>query len=479
MGDFYELFYDDAERASRLLDITLTARGQSAGAPIPMAGVPYHAVDGYLAKLMKLGESVAICEQIGDPATSKGPVERKVLRVVTPGTLTDADLLDAKRDSLLVARQPGPAAGRHRVAQSRVGAVHADRGAGGRGRGGARAPRRRRAAGPRRRAVAASRGDGVPTRALPAWQFDAAAAARALAKQLGTRDLAAFGVEDATSAVGAAGALLRLRRGDAAVGARARARARRRDRRANTSRSTPRRGATSRSPRRCAASPRPRCSRCSTPAPRGRQPAAAALAHASAALAGTRPRRGTTRSPRWVDDGAARARARAGARAHRRRRAHRRAHRARARRGRAISPACATRCARLPALARRAGAHATRRCVAALAQALAVDPQWADAARARDRGRARGAGARRRRDRDRLRRRARRAARDRRPLRRVPGRARGARARAHRHRQSQGRVQPRARLLHRGHARARRRRFPTTTAAGRRSRTPSATSRRS
>src|SRR5947207_7358008 len=110
MGDFYELFYDDAHRASRLLDITLTARGQSAGAPIPMAGVPFHAVDGYLAKLMKLGESVAICEQIGEPATSKGPVERKVLRVVTPGTLTDANLLDAKRDSLLVAIN----AGKHR-----------------------------------------------------------------------------------------------------------------------------------------------------------------------------------------------------------------------------------------------------------------------------------------------------------------------------------------------------------------------------
>src|SRR6266496_5803990 len=81
MGDFYELFYDDAKRAARLLDITLTARGQSAGAPIPMAGVPYHAVEGYLAKLMKLGLSVAVCEQIGDPATSKGPVKRKVLRV--------------------------------------------------------------------------------------------------------------------------------------------------------------------------------------------------------------------------------------------------------------------------------------------------------------------------------------------------------------------------------------------------------------
>src|SRR5216684_2161090 len=103
MGDFYELFYDDAERASRLLDITLTTRGASAGAPIKMAGVPYHAVDQYLAKLIRLGESVAICEQIGDPATSKGPVDRQVTRVVTPGTLTDAALLDEKRDNLLLA----------------------------------------------------------------------------------------------------------------------------------------------------------------------------------------------------------------------------------------------------------------------------------------------------------------------------------------------------------------------------------------
>src|SRR6201993_2213138 len=103
MGDFYELFFEDAEKAARLLDLTLTQRGASAGNPIKMAGVPHHAVDQYLAKLVKLGESVAICEQIGDPATSKGPVERKVLRVVTPGTLTDANLLDAKRDSLLVA----------------------------------------------------------------------------------------------------------------------------------------------------------------------------------------------------------------------------------------------------------------------------------------------------------------------------------------------------------------------------------------
>src|SRR6266700_5633057 len=85
MGDFYELFYDDADKASRRLDITLTTRGASGGAPIKMAGVPYHAVDQYLAKLVRIGESVAICEQIGDPATSKGPVDRQVTRIVTPG----------------------------------------------------------------------------------------------------------------------------------------------------------------------------------------------------------------------------------------------------------------------------------------------------------------------------------------------------------------------------------------------------------
>src|SRR5437899_12671717 len=103
MGDFYEMFYDDAERASRLLDLTLTTRGASAGAPIKMAGVPYHAVEQYLAKLVKIGESVAICEQIGDPATSKGPVDRQVTRIVTPGTLTDSELLDEKADNILLA----------------------------------------------------------------------------------------------------------------------------------------------------------------------------------------------------------------------------------------------------------------------------------------------------------------------------------------------------------------------------------------
>lgn len=103
MGDFYELFFDDAKRAAQLLDLTLTHRGQSAGSPIPMAGVPYHAVENYLARLVKKGESIAICEQIGDPATSKGPVERQVMRIITPGTLTDDALLEATRDNILLA----------------------------------------------------------------------------------------------------------------------------------------------------------------------------------------------------------------------------------------------------------------------------------------------------------------------------------------------------------------------------------------
>ena len=101
MGDFYELFYQDAERAARLLDITLTKRGTSAGKPIPMAGVPYHAAEAYLAKLVRQGESVAICEQTGDPAASKGPVKREVVRIVTPGTVTDEALLEERRDNLL------------------------------------------------------------------------------------------------------------------------------------------------------------------------------------------------------------------------------------------------------------------------------------------------------------------------------------------------------------------------------------------
>src|SRR5258706_6444733 len=99
MGDFYELFYDDAEKATRLLDLTLTSRGASAGAQVKMAGVPVHSVENYLAKLVKMGQSVAICEQIGDPAAAKGPVARQVTRIVTPGTLTDSSLLEDKADN--------------------------------------------------------------------------------------------------------------------------------------------------------------------------------------------------------------------------------------------------------------------------------------------------------------------------------------------------------------------------------------------
>ncbi|MCY7318387.1 MAG: DNA mismatch repair protein MutS [Ramlibacter sp.] len=112
MGDFYELFYGDAEKAARLLDITLTRRGNSAGEPVAMAGVPFHSVDGYLARLLKLGESVAICEQVGEVGASKGPVERKVVRVVTPGTLTDTELLNDKSEAVLLAVHQGA---RHRL----------------------------------------------------------------------------------------------------------------------------------------------------------------------------------------------------------------------------------------------------------------------------------------------------------------------------------------------------------------------------
>ena len=111
MGDFYELFFDDAKTASKLLDITLTARGKSGGQPIPMCGIPYHAADRYLAKLVDAGVSVAICEQIGDPATSKGPVERQVVQILTPGTISDEALLDARRDNCLLAITAGAGAG--------------------------------------------------------------------------------------------------------------------------------------------------------------------------------------------------------------------------------------------------------------------------------------------------------------------------------------------------------------------------------
>ena len=374
MGDFYELFYDDAQRAARLLDITLTARGQSAGAPIPMAGVPYHAVDGYLAKLMKLGESVAICEQIGDPATSKGPVERKVLRVVTPGTVTDAGLLDAKRDSLLVALNPG----RHRTGIAWLNLASGQFTL-------AEVPAAEAAAALERLDVAELlvpdgvpapvRGDGVPTRALPAWQFDAAAATRALAKHFGTHDLAAFGVEDRDLAIGAAGALLGYAAAtqqsalahvrSIAVEAASEYLALDAATRRNLEITATLRG-----------DPAPTLlSLLDACATAGRQPPAAPLAHASAARAGCG--RGAARGDRGMAGGPHGAhRSLAGARAHGRRRADRGAHRARlgaAARPRGAARHAGARCRR--SAARWRGSDAPL--VASLAQALAIDPQWA------------------------------------------------------------------------------------------------------
>ena len=207
MGDFYELFHEDAEKASRLLDITLTTRGQSAGAPIKMAGVPWHAVEQYLAKLVKLGESVAICEQIGDPATSKGPVERAVTRIVTPGTLTDSALLDDKSDNVLLAVSSDRAtvglawlnlaSGEMRVAE--VAAQNL--------------PHELRRIAPAEVLVAnASPVDELlaefAVTRLPEWHFDIDAGRIALLGQLGAASLAGYGCEDLRPAIGACGALL-------------------------------------------------------------------------------------------------------------------------------------------------------------------------------------------------------------------------------------------------------------------------------
>jgi DNA mismatch repair protein MutS len=209
MGDFYELFYGDAEKAARLLDITLTKRGQSAGQPIPMAGVPYHAAESYLAKLVRLGESVAICEQIGDPAASKGPVERKVVRIVTPGTVTDEALLEERRDNLLAAlHQSGDGyglavldLGSGRFAVQQLQDEEALRG---------ELERLRPSE------ILLEEDSGLPQRfglesgvtRRPAWHFDLESAERALTKQFGTRDLGGFGCADVPLGVAAAGCLL-------------------------------------------------------------------------------------------------------------------------------------------------------------------------------------------------------------------------------------------------------------------------------
>jgi len=206
MGDFYEMFYGDAERASKLLDITLTKRGQSAGQPIPMAGVPFHSVEQYLAKLVKLGESVAICEQVGDPATSKGPVERKVTRIVTPGTLTDSALLASRRDNLIAAvHRAGNEAGIAWLALAsgdlRIAQVPAARMA-------AELERLQPAELLAAEAMAWTAEDAPAMKRLEPWQFDPKAAYRDLAKQFGTADLSGFGCEGMDAAIAAAGALL-------------------------------------------------------------------------------------------------------------------------------------------------------------------------------------------------------------------------------------------------------------------------------
>ena len=207
MGDFYELFFDDAEKVSRLLDITLTTRGQTAGTPIKMAGVPYHSLEPYLARLVKLGESVVICEQIGDPATSKGPVERAVARIVTPGTLTDAALLDEKRDILLMAvavtRQAAGLAWLSLASgEFHVSEVAADKLA-------ATLDRIR----PAEIIVAENLElSFTPEAALtrqPDWHFDSEAATRELCAHFKTASLSGFGADGLRPGIAAAGALLR------------------------------------------------------------------------------------------------------------------------------------------------------------------------------------------------------------------------------------------------------------------------------
>ena len=365
-----------------------------------MAGVPYHAVDGYLAKLMKLGESVAICEQIGDPATSKGPVERKVLRVVTPGTVTDAE--PARREARQPARrrQSGPAPDRHRVAQSRVGPVHADRGSGGRD-GRARssgstsrscsfptARRRRSRATARCRRARCRRGSSTPRRRRARWR---SSSARRTSRRSASRI--------ATSALGAAGALLgyaaatqqaalahvralAVETGERIPRARCRDAAQPRDHRDAARRSRRRRSS------RCSTTARPR-------------PAAGCCGTGSRIRCArrTRPRRGTPRSPRGSTMPR---RARRVARRSLRRTVDVERIAARIALGTARPRDLAglrDTLARLPALRRDAREAARRRSCAALAADLAVDPQWGDAPRARDRAGARGAGARRRRHR--------------------------------------------------------------------------------
>ncbi|MFS2117511.1 hypothetical protein ACCC93_25030, partial [Herbaspirillum frisingense] len=221
MGDFYELFFDDAEKASRLMGVTLTQRGSSNGNPIKMAGVPFHSVEQYLARLIKLGESVAICEQIGDPATSKGPVERKVVRVVTPGTLTDSDLLPEKAERCLLAMQLLPSKSRK---QMQVGLAWLSMASGALKMmeftvETALLDGRVKQELERISAAEVLVADGqlelceplLPNRAVtvPDWHFDQPSGEKALLEQLNVATLHGFGADGLGPAICAAGALLR------------------------------------------------------------------------------------------------------------------------------------------------------------------------------------------------------------------------------------------------------------------------------
>jgi DNA mismatch repair protein MutS len=209
MGDFYELFFDDAKKAAHLLDITLTSRGKSAGQPIPMAGLPFHAADNYLARLVKLGESVAICEQIGDPATSKGPVEREVVRIVTPGTITDEALLQGSRENLLVAVSSN---------DEQFGIASLDIGSGRflvlevEGQDALLGELQR--LNPAELLVSESLAESglvdnfSGLRRQPPWDFDIDTARTSLCEQFSTRDLSGFGCEQLNLALMAAGCLL-------------------------------------------------------------------------------------------------------------------------------------------------------------------------------------------------------------------------------------------------------------------------------
>jgi DNA mismatch repair protein MutS len=208
MGDFYELFHEDAEKAARLLGITLTKRGSSNGEPIKMAGVPYHAAEQYLAKLTKLGEAVAICEQVGDPAKSKGPVERQVMRILTPGTLTDSALLDDTRNNLLLAVYPGDGlVGLARINLASGEFILSEIAPGLLGQELERIS-------PAELLIADDFNHPAVTqyscakRRLSAWQFDFDSATAILTKQFNTFDLAGYGCADLHPAIAAAGALL-------------------------------------------------------------------------------------------------------------------------------------------------------------------------------------------------------------------------------------------------------------------------------